>query len=56
MTPRVVDAAPAGPNEQLGVLLYDGVTEPGLSGIGDPFVGSCRSVLRGGAFLTLTSM
>jgi transcriptional regulator GlxA family with amidase domain len=40
MTLRLGDAALAGAEEQLGVLVYDGVTELGLSGIVDPFVGS----------------
>jgi len=40
LTLRLTDAALSGPKEQLGLLLYDGVTELGLAGIVDPMVGS----------------
>jgi AraC family transcriptional regulator, transcriptional activator FtrA len=40
LTLRLADAALSGPTEKLGVVLYDGMTELGLSGIIDPILGS----------------
>jgi AraC family transcriptional activator FtrA len=40
LTLRLADAALSGPTERLGVLMYDGITELGLSGIVDPVLGS----------------
>jgi transcriptional regulator GlxA family with amidase domain len=40
LTLRLADAALSGPNEKLGVVMYDGMTELGLAGIIDPLLGS----------------
>jgi putative intracellular protease/amidase len=40
LLPIAVNAGLAGPKQQLGVLLYDGVTELGQSGLVDPYFGS----------------
>jgi transcriptional regulator GlxA family with amidase domain len=40
LTLRLADAALSGPTEKLGILMYDGMTELGLSGIVDPLLGS----------------
>jgi AraC family transcriptional regulator, transcriptional activator FtrA len=40
LTLRLADAALLGPKEKLGVVMYDGMTELGLSGIIDPVLGS----------------
>jgi hypothetical protein len=40
LTLRLADAALSGPTERLGVVMYDGMTELGLSGIVDPLLGS----------------
>jgi hypothetical protein len=40
MAARLADAALSGPTEKLGILMYDGMTELGLSGIVDPLLGS----------------
>jgi transcriptional regulator GlxA family with amidase domain len=40
LMPTLVNAALEGPKQQLGVLLYDGVTELGLSGLIDPYTAS----------------
>jgi AraC family transcriptional activator FtrA len=40
LTLRLADAALSGPTEKLGVVMYDGMTELGLSGIVDPILGS----------------
>jgi transcriptional regulator GlxA family with amidase domain len=40
LTLRFADAALAGPTERLGIVMYDGMTELGLSGIIDPLLGS----------------
>lgn len=37
---RAIHAALSGPKRQIGVLLYDGVTELGLAGLVDPYLGS----------------
>jgi transcriptional regulator GlxA family with amidase domain len=37
---RLTDSALSGPSEKLGVVMYDGMTELGLSGIIDPVLGS----------------
>ena len=40
LTLRLADSALSGPSEKLGVVMYDGMTELGLSGIIDPILGS----------------
>jgi putative intracellular protease/amidase len=40
LAPRLADAALSGRTEKLGILMYDGMTELGLSGIVDPLLGS----------------
>jgi len=40
LTLRLADAALSGPSERLGVVMYDGITELGVSGIVDPVLGS----------------
>jgi transcriptional regulator GlxA family with amidase domain len=40
LAPRIVAAAFQGPDQRLGALVNDGVTELGVSGIVDPFEGS----------------
>jgi transcriptional regulator GlxA family with amidase domain len=40
LTLRFSDAALSGPTERLGIVMYDGMTELGLSGIVDPLLGS----------------
>jgi putative intracellular protease/amidase len=40
LTLRLADSALSGPTEKLGVVMYDGMTELGLSGIVDPVLGS----------------
>src|SRR5579864_9443656 len=40
LTFRFADAALSGPAEKLGIVMYDGMTELGLSGIIDPILGS----------------
>jgi AraC family transcriptional activator FtrA len=40
VVPTAINASLEGPKQQLGVLLYDGVTELGLSGLVDPYTGS----------------
>ena len=40
LTLRLADSALSGPSEKLGVVMYDGMTELGLSGIIDPVLGS----------------
>jgi transcriptional regulator GlxA family with amidase domain len=43
LVPTFINAALEGPKQQLGVLLYDGVTELGLSGLVDPYTGSATA-------------
>jgi transcriptional regulator GlxA family with amidase domain len=40
LMPTLLNAALDGPKQRLGVLLYDGVTELGLSGLVDPYTAS----------------
>jgi transcriptional regulator GlxA family with amidase domain len=40
LTSRVIRTGFEGPTQQMGVLLYDGVTELGLSGLVDPYAAS----------------